>query len=172
MHPMLCTLSVPAGIVAVALTLLGPTAAAGQEAGTYSGTLANGYPISVTVGPAAKKGESQVTQVVVEYKSDSCTPGKSQWSGYVGFAPDAVISSSTKKATLAFSGLDFYFSGYAKFSGASVTGAAVSYVPVFASSKGAPTSSVFCAAKMQKFSATLGTSSAIDTTHGAKYVAY
>jgi hypothetical protein len=172
MHPMLRTLSVPAGTAALALTLLGPTHAAAQEAGTYSGTLANGYPISLTVAPAATKGEFQVTQTVVQYESDACTPGKTRWSGYVGFAPDAVISKSSKKATLSFSGLDFYFSGYAKFNGASVTGAAVSYVPVFAASKAAPASSVFCAAKLQKFTATLGAASPIDTTRGARYVVY
>lgn len=172
MHPMNRTLSVPAGAVALALTLLGPNHAAAQEAGTYNGTLANGYPISLTVAPAATKGEFQVTATIIEYKSDACTPGKTVWTGYVGFAPNAVISKSTKKVDLSYSSIEFYFSGYAKFSGTTATGAAVSYVPVFAASKGAPTSSVFCAAKLQKFTATLGAPSAIDTSHGARHAIY
>jgi hypothetical protein len=171
MHPMLRTLSVPAA-AAFAAALLSPTQAAAQEAGTYNGTLANGYPISLTVAPAATKGEFQVTQTIIEYKSDACTPGKTTWTGYVGFGPNAVISNSSKKVTLSYSSIEFYFSGYAKFNGATATGAAVSYVPVFAAAKGAPTSSVFCAAKLQKFTAKLGAPSPIDTSHGAKHAIY
>jgi hypothetical protein len=158
MHAALRLLTLPAG--ALALAVASPSPAAAQKAGTYSGKLANGFPITITVANGSKKGTFEVTKVELLYNNDPCTPGNTVLNGGAAFAPDVTITPS--KTTLHYSSIEFYFIATATFSGSTVSGSVISALPAFAAYTTAPQGAVYCPVKLQSYTATLGAPSVID----------
>ena len=143
---------------ALAVTLLSALAGAAfaQQAGTYSGTAADGSAISFTVGTDPSTGNLQVASANISF-SDTCNPGsftfQSSW-GLGASGPDLTGSTGTYATNVAG-----YFDVMAtlQFSGPNLTGTienvAVNFVPPATGSQ--PTKSAFCKSKKQKYTATL-----------------
>ena len=131
-------------------------AAHAQQAGTYSGTAADGSSLSFTVAADPNTGALQVASANISF-SDTCNPGsftfQSSW-GLGGSGPDFTGATGTYATNVA--GYFDVISAF-KFSGTTMSGTienvAVNFVP--ASGTGLPKKAAFCKSPKQSFRATL-----------------
>ena len=132
-------------------------AASAQQAGTYSGTIADGSTISFTLGADSSTGSLQVQSFNFNFK-DACSPGAftfdSGW-GLGGNGPDITGSKSTYTYSFGY----LYMTATMKFSGSGVTGTILNATPTFVAPTTAgsePKKAAYCSSKKQTYSATLG----------------
>lgn len=129
------------------------TAASAQKTGTYSGSSADGQPVSFVIG---LDGDNvlAVTSASISYiapcKGGSAPTLSTGW----GFGADAVITGH--KAAMTAADPFFYIVANLKFSGSNVTGTITSRSPYLDPAKTPPKTAVFCESPMQAFTATFG----------------
>jgi hypothetical protein len=128
------------------------TAGWAQQAGTYSGTSADGSNVSFTVGTDSNN-DLAVTGASINFTAP-CKGGTTPtvYSGW-GFGTDAVITKN--KASMVASDNFFYITADLKFSGSTVTGTVTTRVPDLDPGSTPPTKADFCESPKQAFSATL-----------------
>ena len=127
------------------------TPGSAQQAGTYSGTSADGQPISFTVG---LDGDSvlAVTGASISFEAP-CKGGTAPtlFSGW-GFGTDAVITN--KRASLVAPDPFFYITASLRFVGSNVTGTITTRAPYLDPGKTPPNKADFCESPLQAYSAT------------------
>ena len=127
------------------------TPGSAQQAGTYSGTSADGQAVSFTVGLDGNNFLA-VTSASVDFAAP-CRGGTAPtlYSGW-GFATDSVINNH--KATMTAPDPFFYIVATLKFSGSTVTGNIVTRAPYLDPGNTPPKLADFCESPLQAFSAT------------------
>jgi hypothetical protein len=127
------------------------TPGSAQQAGTYTGSSADGQSVSFTV---ALDGDNQlaVTSASISFEAP-CKGGTAPTliSGW-GFGADAVITN--KKATLVAPDPFFYITASLKFVGSNVTGTITTRAPYLDPGKTPPNKADFCESPLQAYSAT------------------
>jgi hypothetical protein len=127
--------------------------AAAQQAGTYSGTSADGQFVNFTVGTDTNTNNLAVLEAGVNFDA-ACNGGYpdliQSWG--LGFTQDI----ANRKADVVFDGQDIYVSANMAFSkdGTTVSGTINTRVVSFAPATGAPNKSEFCQSARQAFTAT------------------
>jgi hypothetical protein len=129
------------------------TAGWAQQAGTYTGTSADGQTVSFTVGTDSDN-DLAVTGASIGFQAP-CKGGTmpTLYSGW-GFGTDAVISAH--KANMVAADPYFYITADLKFSGSTVSGSITTRTPDLDPGNTPPTKADFCESPKQAYSATLG----------------
>jgi hypothetical protein len=135
-------------------TLAWSSAGQAQQAGTYSGTSADGEPVSFIVGTDFNTGKLAVLGATVSFYAPCRSPSNpvdTTW-GF-GFTQDIVSG----KASFSYSDqYYFYITANFVFNGTDVTGSITSRTSSFVSGNGVPARAVYCMSPKQAFSANFG----------------
>jgi hypothetical protein len=138
------------------------TSGQAQATGTYTGSAADGSPLSFTVGKDGG-GKLAVTSLSFNFtaKCNGTTPS-SFHTGW-GFSSDAVIFN--KKASLVYGkggGTYFYHAMTFDFSKSPVSGNELTRTGILVTSNSIPGAAEFCVSSVQAFTATLNPSAAAE----------
>jgi hypothetical protein len=141
-------------------------AARAQQAGTYSGTSADGQNVSFVVGTDSNTGKLQITSFNLGITAP-CHPGSYTYSTAWGVGGDGKdLTSHSTTYTYSFGYL--YLVASMKFTSAGATGKITSYTPTFAPvNSGHPKKSVFCKSPQQGFTTTYAATSSVASAHSA-----
>lgn len=149
------------GLGALAIAATWSTGAQAQQAGVYSGTAADGSPVSFTIGTDPQTGALQVQSTFISV-TDLCNPNGSTFSTAWGLGGDGTdLTGATGKYTYSFS--YFYVTATLKFVGSTLTGNILNATPILVppmAGAGEPRKAAYCYGKKQTYTATLGAAAA------------
>ena len=155
----------PRLILASAILAASAGAASAQQAGTYSGSMADGTNISFTIGTDGQTGALQVTAASIGV-SDTCNPGAFSYNTGWGLGGDGTDLSGNKGSyTYSFGYL--YVTATLSFSGANLKGTVENATPTLippATGSGEPKKAAYCSSKKQAYTATLQPAGALAAT--------